>query len=377
MGGVAVNNWSVAGADLVRVVQDDDLGEEVSDLSGWLVLGIGGNVTSLDILGVDTLDVETNVVTWSGFWEDFVVHFDRLALSLLLSRSESNGHTSFDDTGLDSSDWDGSDSGDLVDVVNWESERELSWSGWDWEVVQSTEEGWALVPWELVSLLLHVGTGPSGNWDEWNLIWLVAGVLQEDLGLRNDFVESLLRVVGGRMVHLVDGNNHFLDTEGVGEESVLLGLTLLGDTSLELTTLGGDNEDGAVSLGGTSDHVLDEVSVTRSINDGVVVLGGLELSEGDVDGDTSVSLSLELVKNPGEAERTLTNELGFLLELLQGSLVNTSAQVDEVTGGSGLSGIDVTDDDEVNMWFILGHLNVCEHERPWLKYSTKIRSTEV
>jgi hypothetical protein len=26
-----------------------------------------------------------------------------------------------------------------------------------------------------------------------------------------------------------------------------------------------------------------------------------------------------------------------------------------VTGGSGLSGIDVTDDDEVNMWFILGH----------------------
>jgi hypothetical protein len=30
-------------------------------------------------------------------------------------------------------------------------------------------------------------------------------------------------------------------------------------------------------LGGTSDHVLDEITVTGGVNDGNVVLGGLEL----------------------------------------------------------------------------------------------------
>lgn len=48
---------------------------------------------------------------------------------------------------------------------------------------------------------------------------------------------------------------------------MLASLTVLGDTGLELTGTGGDDEDGAVGLGGTSDHVLDEVTVTRGIND--------------------------------------------------------------------------------------------------------------
>ena len=68
-------------------------------------------------------------------------------------------------------------------------------------------------------------------------------------------------------VHLVDGNDELLDTEGEGKESVLAGLAILGDTSLELTSTSGNDEDGAVSLGGTSDHVLDEVTVTGGIDD--------------------------------------------------------------------------------------------------------------
>jgi sugar/nucleoside kinase (ribokinase family) len=36
----------------------------------------------------------------------------------------------------------------------------------------------------------------------------------------------------------------------------------------------------------------------------------------------------------------------LLLEFLDGALVNTAALVDQVTGSSGFSGIDVTDDDE-------------------------------
>ena len=67
-------------------------------------------------------------------------------------------------------------------------------------------------------------------------------------------------------VHLVDGNDELPDTEGEGKESVLAGLAIFGDTSLELTGTSGDDEDSAVSLRGTSDHVLDEVTVTGGID---------------------------------------------------------------------------------------------------------------
>ena len=67
-------------------------------------------------------------------------------------------------------------------------------------------------------------------------------------------------------VHLVDGDDELPDTEGEGEKRVLASLAILGDTSLELTGTTGDDENGAIGLGGTGDHVLDEVTVTRSVD---------------------------------------------------------------------------------------------------------------
>jgi hypothetical protein len=138
-------------------------------------------------------------------------------------------------------------------------------------------------------------------------------------------------------VHLVDGNDQLSDTEGEGQQGVLSGLTVLGDTSFELSDTGGDDQDGAIGLGSTSDHVLDEISVTGGVDDGDVVSGGLELPQGDVDGDTSLSLGLELVKNPCVLEGGLAQLGGFLLELFDGSLVDTSTLVDQVTGGGGFT----------------------------------------
>ena len=68
-------------------------------------------------------------------------------------------------------------------------------------------------------------------------------------------------------VHLVDGDDELTDTEGEGEEGVFTGLAILGDTSLELTSTTGDDEDSTISLGGTSDHVFNEITVTRGIDD--------------------------------------------------------------------------------------------------------------
>jgi hypothetical protein len=58
---------------------------------------------------------------------------------------------------------------------------------------------------------------------------------------------------------------------------VLFGLSFRGNSSLELSLSRGDHEDSNISLGGTSDHVFDEVSVAWSIDNGAVVFLGVEL----------------------------------------------------------------------------------------------------
>lgn len=60
-------------------------------------------------------------------------------------------------------------------------------------------------------------------------------------------------------------------------------------------------------LRGSCDHVLDEITMSWGINDGDVILGSLELPQGDINGDTSFTLSLQLVQNPGILEGTLTH----------------------------------------------------------------------
>lgn len=47
-------------------------------------------------------------------------------------------------------------------------------------------------------------------------------------------------------------------------------------------------------------------------NDGDIVLVGLELPESDINGDTTLTLGLELVKNPCVLEGTLSELGGFL-----------------------------------------------------------------
>ena len=64
---------------------------------------------------------------------------------------------------------------------------------------------------------------------------------------------------------------------------------------------------------------------------------------------------LKFVKDPGVFEGTFTHFLGFLFELFDGSLVDTTALVDQVTGGGRFTGIDVTDNDDVQMKLFLSH----------------------
>lgn len=48
-------------------------------------------------------------------------------------------------------------------------------------------------------------------------------------------------------------------------------------------------------------------------NDGDHVLGGLELPERDIDGDTTLALGLQFIEHPGILEGLLAKFFGFLL----------------------------------------------------------------
>lgn len=180
---------------------------------------------------------------------------------------------------------------------------------------------------------------PSRDGDEGNGGGVVADLLDVGAHFLGDFLKTSLAVGGLGGVHLVDSNDELLYTQGEGQQGVLTGLAVLGDTSLELTNTSSNDQHSAVSLkmntrmqirsksaarrslqesnphvgaycfylGGTSDHVLDEVSVSRGINDGHVVLAGLELPQSDIDGDTTLTLSLQFVQHPGVLEGALSH----------------------------------------------------------------------
>ena len=50
--------------------------------------------------------------------------------------------------------------------------------------------------------------------------------------------------------------------------------------------------------------------------------------------------------------------LGFLLELFDGTFVDTSALVDQVTGGGRLARVDVANNDDVDVSLLLTHLEL-------------------
>jgi hypothetical protein len=251
------------------------LGIEGLSTLGRIVLGVTSNVTTTDFLDGDVLDVETNVVTRETLNELFVVHLNGLDFSSNTSGGKSNDHAGFDDTGLDTADWHCPNTTNLVNILKRKTERLVSRTGRWVNGVNGLKKGLAgslasfglllptLVPGAVRRVIDHVVTVEAGNGNESNSLGVIADLLDEVGGLLDDFLVTSLRPFGG--IHLVDGNDELLDTKGVGEKRVLTSLTILGDTSLELTSTSSNDKNSTIGLGGTSDHVLDEITVTRGV----------------------------------------------------------------------------------------------------------------
>eukprot|EP00736_Rhodelphis_marinus_P002134 Rmarinus@m.12839 len=357
MGSVAIEHGGIAVTDLTRVVEHDNLSLEVFALLGGILLGVTAHVTTADVLDGNVLDVETNVVTGDGLSESFVMHLHGLDLSGDASGGEGNNLTGLQHTSLHTTDGYRTDTTDLVDVLERETEGLVDRASGRLGLVESLEESGPLVPRHVRGLLDHVVTVPSGDRDVLDGVTrgLVTDLLQVVADLLHDLVVTGLGVLDRRAVHLVDANNDLLHTKGEGEKRVLTGLTVLRDTSLELTLTSGNDENSNIGLGSTGNHVLDEITMPGSVDDGVVAAGGLELPESDIDGDTTFTLSLQLVENPRVLEGTLAHLGSVLLELLDGTLVDTATLVDKVTSGRRLARVDMTDNDDVHVNLLLTH----------------------
>jgi len=99
-----------------------------------------------------------------------------------------------------------------------------------------------LVPAHLLRSLKHIVSVPSRDRDEGNGSRVVADLLDEARHFLLDFLEPRFAVGGLSGVHLVDCYNELLHTQSVGEEGVLPGLSILGDTSLKFSSTGGNKQ---------------------------------------------------------------------------------------------------------------------------------------
>lgn len=72
-------------------------------------------------------------------------------------------------------------------------------------------------------------------------------------------------------------------------------------STIHLTIGSSNDDDGTIHVGGTSNHVLNVIGVTRAVDVGIVAALGLELDVGSGDGDTTLALLRSLV-NGGVVE---------------------------------------------------------------------------
>merc|ERR1719232_1978188 len=165
------------------MIEDNNLGGEVRDSRCRLVLGVRGDVSSLDVLHGDVLDVEANVVSGNSLGERLVMHLHRLDLGGQHVGGEGDDHAGLDDASLNSANGHCSNTSDFVHILEGKSERLVSRSGWRNDGVKSLKKshttGISLLPLDLPSLVPghlvrgvdHVVSVPSGDGDEGDSNW--------------------------------------------------------------------------------------------------------------------------------------------------------------------------------------------------------------
>ncbi|EGJ75317.1 putative elongation factor Tu [Streptomyces sp. Tu6071] len=284
------------------------------------------DLAALDVLALDAAEEQTDVLARLALVEQLAEHLDagdRGGRLLLLDADDVDGLVDLQDTTLDTAGDDRTATGDREDVLDRHEERLV-------DVTLGLGDGLVHGLHEVENGLAPLGVAlerlERRDLDDREVVAreLVLGEQLADLEL--DELQDLLVV---HHVGLVEGDNDVGDADLAGQEDVLL--------RLRHRTVGrGDHEDRAVHLGGTGDHVLDVVRVTRAVDVRVVARLGLVLDVRDGDGDTALAL------------------LRSLVDLVEGrGLVQVRVRVVQHLGNGGREGrltvVDVTDGADVDV----------------------------
>src|SRR3954467_5829837 len=306
------------------LAEDVDLGLEVGVRSGGA--GLDDDLAALDLLALDAAKQQADVLARLALVEQLAEHLDagdgRRHL-LFLDADDVDRLVDLDDAPLDAAGDDGAAAGDREDVLDGHEEGLL-------DLADRLRHGGVNGIHELEQLgaplrvaLERLQRRDADDRD------VVAGelVLRQQLAdLELDELEDLLVV---DHVGLVQRHDDRRDADLAGQEDVLLGLR-------HRAVGRGDDEDRAVHLRGTRDHVLDVVSVTRAVDVRVVTRLRLVLDVRDRDRDATLALLRRLVD---------------LVERREGVEVRVLV-VQDLGDGSGqrrLAMVDVTDGADVDV----------------------------
>jgi hypothetical protein len=110
---------------------------------------------------------------------------------------------------------------------------------------------------------------------------------------------------------------------------------------------GVDQHNRGLGAGGAGDHVLDELAVTRRVDDGVIALWRLEPDLRGVDGDTLVAFRLEGIHQERPFERHAA-PLAHRLDLLQLAVRQRAGVVEQAAHQRRLAMVDMADDHDAH-----------------------------
>merc|ERR1719424_126895 len=350
------------------------MSRELFRLSKRGVLLVDHDVAAMrHIVLVQALDVETNVVTWVGEVDTRVVHFNSEDLTNARIRGCVRGQendllTRLHNALLHTACKHIADTLDLVDArdrhAHWGADGALGDTA---DNVKHVEHGLhvngllahqnihALPPVHVGGLLQEVVAHPARDRHErcvlLHKVLFPPDLHQHALHLVGDLIVPRLLVARSVTVHLVDATADLLHAQQVDETRMLASLTL-DLTSLVVTlgngggevTIGWDHDESHVSLGGTRDHVLDEVAMPRGVNHSVMPLGRVELFGCASNRHAALALLLLTVHVKCKGEGALAKALSLLLQLLELALREPTKLEDESARGRALPTVDMATD---------------------------------
>src|SRR5690606_4944298 len=292
---------------------------------------LGQNLTTLDVITLGTAQQNTNVLTGTTFVKQFAEHLDTSTGGLggLADTNDLDLFLDANDTALNTTGHNSTAAGDGEHVFDRHQERTIDGAHRLRNVaIQSLDQGLNGSSTQTV-IVFTIERHQRGADDDRSVVAREVVGRQQVANFHLDQFQQLGVV---NHVGLVQEHDDVGNTNLTGQQDVLASLRHGAISS-------GANQDRAVHLGSTGDHVLHIVSVTRAVNVGVVTDRGIIFNVGGVDGDTTSLLFrrvIDLVVTLGST--AATEDFG--------------ADTGQGCSQRGLAMVDVTNGADVDVRFV-------------------------